>query len=63
VTESPKKVAIQTARALAAKPEILVAACAHVIAPERAEEAIEHLAYLLELAIKRCMCRDYPKGD
>ena len=61
--ESPKKVAIETARALAQRPEVLVAACAWAAAPERAETATKELACLLETAIRRCMCRDYPKGD
>ena len=61
--ESPKKVALETAQALAKKPEILVAATASVIAPERAIEATHELAVLLEQAIRRCMCRDFPKGD
>lgn len=61
--ESPKKVALETAQALAKRPEILVAATAHEIAPVRAEQAIQELAAILETAIRRSMCRQFPRGD
>jgi hypothetical protein len=59
--ESPKKVAMETARALAKQPEVLVAACTVEIYPEHGERAIQILAAQLEVALRRCMHRDYPK--
>lgn len=60
--ESPKKVARETAVTLAKMPEVLVAACASEY-PVHSEVAIERLTALLETAIRRCMCRNFPKGD
>jgi len=60
--ENPKKVALETARQLAQQPSVLVAATASQY-PEQSEPAIARLAVLLEVAIRRCMCRDFPKGD
>ena len=57
--ESPKKVAIETARRLAAQPDLLVAATG--MCPELAEPAIQRLATEIERAMARCTCRTFPR--
>jgi hypothetical protein len=59
--ESPKKVAMETARALAQRPEVLVRAATVEVSPEWAEPAIQTLAVFIEEAMKRCTCRSFPR--